>query len=237
MFASQRPGRDFVPDPGTEPVGGDYSFHEERKTMDTTGGEDYVRPSKEYDEEDKNNLFKEEDDLEGARLSLILADAIRHIDDPPSPCNRYTEMTRLWTVELLRTVEARPSICFATSFRYHRVQLSQRPPSNSVRSDLTDFSLGVERVRIWRNNLHGTISRKDCRRWILTCDALACKLSVEVTAGGLTEIDVSDVHFDCDWFNSLLASRKGFRDFVKTHWDRVLHAVFVFQVQPLDPDL
>jgi hypothetical protein len=38
-------------------------------------------------------------------------------------------------------------------------------------------------------------------------------------------------------FDSLLTSRKGFFDFVKTHWDRVLHAAFVFQVQPLNPDL
>jgi hypothetical protein len=35
-------------------------------------------------------------------------------------------------------------------------------------------------------------------------------------------------------FDSLFASRKGFFDFVKTG---VLHAAFVLQVQPPDPDL
>jgi hypothetical protein len=64
--------------------------------------------------------------------------------------------------------------------------------------------------------------------------ALACKPSVEVTAGGLKGINVSDFDFDCDLFESLLASRKGFFDFVKTRWDRVLHAAFLFQVQSLD---
>jgi hypothetical protein len=46
-----------------------------------------------------------------------------------------------------------------------------------------------------------------------------CKPNVEVTAGGLKGIDVSDFDFDCDMFDSLLASRKGFLDFVKTHSD------------------
>jgi hypothetical protein len=102
---------------------------------------------------------------------------------------------------------------------------------------LTDFSLVVERVRSWRNNMHGKIGYKDCPRCILACDALACKPSVEMTAGGLKGIDVSDFDFNCDFFDSLLTSRKGSLDFVKTQWDRVVHAVFVFQVQPLDPDL
>jgi hypothetical protein len=48
---------------------------------------------------------------------------------------------------------------------------------------------------------------------------------------------VNDFDFDCDLFDSLLASRKGLLDFMKAHWDRVLHAGFVFQVQPPDPDL
>jgi hypothetical protein len=58
-----------------------------------------------------------------------------------------------------------------------------------------------------------------------------------VTTGQLRFIDVNDFDFDCDLFDSLLASRKGFLDFVKTQWDRVLYAASVFQVQPLDPDL
>jgi hypothetical protein len=86
----------------------------------------------------------------------------------------------------------------------------------------------VERVRTWHNNLRGKIGNKDCPRRILACEALACKPSVEVTAGRLKSID--------DSLDLLLASRKGFLEFVKTHWDRVLHAAFVFQIQTLDPD-
>jgi hypothetical protein len=58
-----------------------------------------------------------------------------------------------------------------------------------------------------------------------------------MTVGGLKGIDVSDFNFDCDLSDSLVASCKRLSDFVKTHWDPVLHAAFVFQVQPLDPDL
>jgi hypothetical protein len=70
----------------------------------------------------------------------------------------------------------------------------------------------------------------------LGCDALAYKPTVEVTASGLRGMDVSDFDFDSELSESLLASPKAFLDFVKAHWDRVLHAVFVFQIQPLDPE-
>jgi hypothetical protein len=189
-------------------------------------------------EEDENNRFEKEDDLEGARVSSILEDIIRHIDDQHSPGNRYIEMTRLWTIEFLRTCGSKALDMVRDQFSVpSRQDLSQRPPSNYLRSDLTDFSLVAERVRTWRNNLRGEIGHKDCPRWILACDALACKPNVRKTTGGLKGIDVSDFDFECDLFDSLLASRKGFLDFVKTHWDRVHHAAFVFQVQPLDPDL
>jgi hypothetical protein len=91
------------------------------------------------------------------------------------------------------------------------------PPSNYVPSDLIDFSLVVERVRTWCNNLRGKIFHKDCPRCIPACEALACKLSVEATAEGLKDIGVSEFDVDCDLFDSLLASRKEFVGFVKTH--------------------
>jgi hypothetical protein len=180
-----------------------------------------------------NNLFEEEDDLKGARMVPMLEDAIHHIDDPHSPGNRYTEMTRLWVFELLRPYANKAlDMVRDQSSVLSRQTLSQTPPSNSLQSDLTDFPLAIERVRTWRNNPRGKIGHKDCPRCIL-----ACKPSIIVIAGGLKSIDVSDFDFACDSFGSLLASRKGFLGFVKAHRDRVLHAVFVFQVQSLDPDL
>jgi hypothetical protein len=77
----------------------------------------------------------------------------------------------------------------------------------------------------------------ECPQCIRACGALACKPSAEVTAGGLKGIDVSDSDFDCDLFESLLTSRKGFLDFLKTQWNRVLHEGLIFQVQPPDPNL
>jgi hypothetical protein len=84
MIASHRPAMDFAPDSGGEAVGRDYSFQEAEQTMDTTEGEDCGRPSKENGEEGEGNLFEEERDLEGTRLSPILEDVIGHINDSHS---------------------------------------------------------------------------------------------------------------------------------------------------------
>jgi hypothetical protein len=78
--------------------------------------------------------------------------------------------------------------------------------------------------------------REDRPQGLLRC-ILACNPSVKVITGGLKGIDVSNFDVDCDLFDSALASRKEFLDFVKIHWDRVLHAAFIFQVQQLGPDL
>jgi hypothetical protein len=87
---------------------------------------------------------------------------------------------------------------------------------------------------MWRHSLRGTIEHNNRPRCILACDALAYRPSVEVNGNGLQGLDVSDFAFDDRLFESLLSSRKVFLDFVKTHWDQVLHAAFVFQVQPLN---
>jgi hypothetical protein len=123
VFASQRPVIDFVPDSGDKAIG-DHSFQKEEQTMDTAERKDCGRPTKEDDEEDKNHLFEEADDLEGVRVSPILEDIIRHIGDSYSPGNRYTEMTRLWAFKVLPSVEARRSIWFATSSRRRLLKLS-----------------------------------------------------------------------------------------------------------------
>jgi hypothetical protein len=138
---------DFVPDPGDEVVGGDYSFQEEEQTMHTAEEEDCGCPSEGDGGEDENNLFEAQDDLERARVSPILEDVIRHIDDPHSPGTRYIEMTRQWTFEFLRTCENKAHDMVRHQFSVpSRQALSQWPPSNYVRSDLTDFWLVVERV-------------------------------------------------------------------------------------------
>jgi hypothetical protein len=202
VFASQRPAMVIVSDPGSQAVGQDYSFQEEEQTMHTAEGQDCVRLSEEDSKEDENNLFEAEDDLEGARVSAIMEDVIRHIDDPHSPGNRYTEMMRVWTFELLRTCGSKALDMVCDQFLVPSRQVfSQRHPSNYVRSGLTDFSLVVERVRTWCNNLGGKIGHRDCPRCIPACDTLACKSSVEVAAGGLKGTDVTDFDFDCDLFD------------------------------------
>jgi hypothetical protein len=184
-FASQRPAMAIVSGPGDQAVGRDYSFQEEEQTMRTAEREDCGRSSEEDGEGAENNLFEEENDLEGPKVSPILEDFIRHIDDSHSPTNQNTEMTGLWTSELLHMCGSKASDMVHDQFSVpSRQGLSQRPPSNYVRSDLTDFSLVIERVRTWRNKsgrknrpeglsaLHSTLrhsglqteSRNDSRR-------------------------------------------------------------------------
>jgi hypothetical protein len=67
---------EIVSDPIDEAVGRDYSFQEEEQTVHTSGEDDCGRASEEDGEEDENNLFEEEDDLEGARVSPIIEDLI-----------------------------------------------------------------------------------------------------------------------------------------------------------------
>jgi hypothetical protein len=138
----------IVSHPGNQAVGRDYSFQEEDQTMHTAEGEDCRHPSKEDGEEDENSLFEEEDDLERTRVNTILEDIIRHVDDPHSPGNRYTEMTLLSPFELLCTCGNEAADILRDQFLVpSRQALSQRLPSNYVRSYLTDFSLVIERVR------------------------------------------------------------------------------------------
>jgi hypothetical protein len=164
VFASQRPATVIVSDPGDQAVGRNHSFQKEERPMPTAEGEDCGAPSKEESEEDESNLFEEADDLEGARVNLIPEDVIRHVDVPHSPGNRCTEMTRLWAFELLYTCGSKVLNMVRHQFSVpSRQALSQRPPSNCVRSDLTDFSLVVQRIRTRHNNLRGKIGHRAAR--------------------------------------------------------------------------
>jgi hypothetical protein len=50
-------------------------------------------------------------------------------------------------------------------------------------------------------------------------------------------LDVTDFDFTYDLLESLTQSSQTFLDCVQGNWDRVVHAAFVFQLQPVNPDL
>jgi hypothetical protein len=178
---------------------------------------------------EEDNPFEEEENLELTGGNPILDEILRHTDDPRSPGNRYCEGTRRWAFELLRMCESKAlSIVRKQIPVPPRQSLSAHPPSGYFHSDLTDFSFVAERVCIWRHSLRGTIEYNNQPRCILARDALAYRPNVEVTGHRLKGLDVSDFNFEDRLFESLPSSRKPFLDFVKTHWDQVLHAAFVF---------
>jgi hypothetical protein len=50
-------------------------------------------------------------------------------------------------------------------------------------------------------------------------------------------MDLTDSDFDYHLFESLTSSSAAFLEFVHGHWDYVIHPGFVFQLQPLYPNL
>jgi hypothetical protein len=57
---------------------------------------------------------------------------------------------------------------------------------------------------------------------------------VEVTPDGLSGLAARNFDMDADLLERITLSRKEFQEFVEGHWDHVLTAAFVFQIQPLD---
>jgi hypothetical protein len=170
--------------------------------------------------------------------STILAEIIRNAQDPRSSGIRYSEETRQWAFELLRTCGTK---ALAITRRIvplpSRQSFYSKPPMGYTRSDLTNFSLVADRIHAWRKTCGEDVRCTDYPRCILACDALACKPSVEVTRDGLHGLDSTDFDLGCDLFESLTSSRVAFQEFVQGHWDHVVTAAFVFQVQPLNPKL
>jgi hypothetical protein len=74
-------------------------------------------------------------------------------------------------------------------------------------------------------------------QYVLACGALACAPTAEVNPQGLAGLDVSDLDLSYDLLEPLTSSSEAFQEFVGQHWDQVFHSAFVYQVQPLDPEL
>jgi hypothetical protein len=204
-------------------------------------------PEEEEEEEEEERAgqeeeepFQEEEDLDAFEDNAILQDILRNIRHPQSTGNRYGDDMRLWAFELLYTCGIKGlALSRRRNLLPSRKSLSRNPPAGSEWSDSTYISLVLDRVQKWHTamgkeaNLHSTVFP----RCILACDARACKPSVEVTPDGLLGFHSNDFDFDCDLLESLTSSPDAFRDFVHRHWDRMLTAAFVFQIQPLDPRL
>jgi hypothetical protein len=71
----------------------------------------------------------------------------------------------------------------------------------------------------------------------MSCDALALKPSVEVKPTTLIGMDVSDFNFTENLLTSPISFSDAFNQFIHGHWEDVIHDTFMFQMQPLNPDL
>jgi hypothetical protein len=194
------------------------------------------------EEENSTNPFDEGENLDvlhsdAIEANKILYDDVRNAEHPHSTGNRYSNNTQKWAFEILMTCGIKALTMVKDVIRIpSRKSLATKPPDVYARSDLTDIGLVLERVRAWRNGLEG-LPNQACPRCILACDALACKLAVEVTPDGLSGLDAQDFEMDADLLERLTSSRKGFQEFIEEHCDHVLTAAFVFQIQPLNPGL
>jgi hypothetical protein len=105
------------------------------------------------------------------------------------------------------------------------------------RSDLVDISLGPNRIRKSRASLGDQIENTQFPRSILACDVLACRASVELTPDEIFGLNAGDFDLIGDFLEFLNSSPAAFREFMEGNWDHVRIAAFVFQIQPLRPEL
>jgi hypothetical protein len=117
-----------------------------------------------------------------------------------------------------------------------RQSLAVKPQDGYARSDFADIDMVFGRVRAWRNGRQG-LSSQACPMCIPARDALACKPAVEVTFECMSSLYARHFNVDADLLERLTSSRKESQEFAEGHWDHVLTAPFVFQIQPLNPGL
>jgi hypothetical protein len=108
-----------------------------------------------------------------------------------------------------------------------------------ARFDLINRDLALERAQQWRIDVAVKFSEKFRfnihPRCVLACDTLACALSVEVNPQGLAGLDVRDLDLSYYLLESLTSSSAAFQEFMRQHWDQVLHSAFASRVQPWIP--
>jgi hypothetical protein len=177
-------------------------------------------------------------ELEPTEDNPILKDILRDAHNAQATGSRFSGETKLWAFELLQTCGVKA----LDIVRRHvplpsRQALRRAPPIDHICSDLTDYALAGGRAHQWRLSVTSIIGGTAYPRCILACDALACVPSIEVTSEGIQGLDLNDLDLSFDLLEGLTSSSEEFRAFVQGHWDRVLHAAFVYQVQPLDPHL
>jgi hypothetical protein len=175
------------------------------------------------------------------RLPLPVDDLILHdltVNIVGSPGNRYSQET----YDLAHRIS---QIGKGNAFEEIRKELplpsrqsiEKNLPEDYVKTNLTDLSECCVRIREWRNSQH--IPPHQQIRAVLAVDAVAFKPEVVVSPGSIQGIDVSElIAGDMDsLIEDMLGSREKFLDFVNRNWNDVIQAAFIWQIQPLDPDV
>jgi hypothetical protein len=168
----------------------------------------------------------------------VVADLMQHLGAPRSHGIRYNPGTRKWAWDILRTCGIKALEMVRDKIPLpSRQSLSRKPPDGYHLSDLTDPRLIVERAKEWRKSVTTHFDWKQFPRCVIACDALAFKPDVAVTGETLSGIDLTHLEFNYDLLESLTASSEAFHEFVAGNWDSVFQAAFVYQLQPLDPNI
>jgi hypothetical protein len=72
-------------------------------------------------------------------------------------------------------------------------------------------------------------------RCVLGVDVLNFKPGVRSSRDGCEWLALGHAVLEDDFLEELLASSNAIRHFIAANWDQVLQAVFVFQLQPMNP--
>jgi hypothetical protein len=114
--------------------------------------------------------FEEEESFERPESNPIVDDITPFAPHPRSNGNRCGEETRQLAFDLLRACGINAPTIRRDRIPFTSQSLYLKLPDGWARSDLTDLSLVLERVRRWCSSLTGKIPSTDYPGCILACD-------------------------------------------------------------------
>jgi hypothetical protein len=95
-------------------------------------------------------------------------------------------------------------------------------------TQFNEFVLGGQVIKL---------PRKKQLRSVFAVDALSVRPEVHISSEKYTGLNLTDILMGKDFIRSVVASGPAFREFGAQNWRRVHEAVFVWYLQPCNPEI
>jgi hypothetical protein len=150
--------------------------------------------------------------------------------------NRYTEEAHRLSYDILQAggVKALAAVGREIPLPSRQGNIDFKPTGYNT-SDLTDISLCNLRTHDWRKDHH--IPYDEQVKAVLSVEAICFRPEVVGSDTGIVRMDLTGLSVGQNFYHVLTQERQTFLSFVRGGSDQVFHAAFVYQLQPLEPDL